>query len=265
MIAKRSYWVRIPSPSRPRTFRREMEETPPAVLSRHRARSVKRLTRFVKKSPPPEDKIKKGRYCMPASFESGGRDIAWPGFGSEVRECRRADPSSYLEARMEVTRRLRLRVAGVKRLAARSCGSLYPLAGVILGSMLIASCCLGFSQTAPSSLASSDTTREGVVVTELENGSSIEISKGAVLTIRLETVPGTGYDWKLVRSDTAKLRLVREDLQIAGRSKPGSAAHKIFRFMSEQSGPSTVELHYVRPWEQDASPKKTYRIEVYAK
>ncbi len=163
---------------------------------------------------------------------------------------------------MAVTRRL-LRVAWVKRLAARAGGSLYPSPGVILGSMLIAAGCLG-SQTAPRSLASTDTTREDVIVTELENGSSIKISKGAVLTIRLETVPGTGYDWKLVRSDTVKLRLLREDLEIAGRSKPGSAAHKIFRFMSEQSGASTVELHYVRPWEQDVSPKKTYRIEVYA-
>jgi inhibitor of cysteine peptidase len=131
--------------------------------------------------------------------------------------------------------------------------------------MQIAAGCLGFSQTVPSTLASSDTPREGVVVTERENESSIEISKGAALTIRLEAVPGTGYDWKLVRSDTAKLRLVRKDLEIAGRSKPGSAAHKIFLFMCEQSGPSTVELHYVRPWEQDVSPKKTYKIEVYAK
>jgi inhibitor of cysteine peptidase len=124
---------------------------------------------------------------------------------------------------------------------------------LIVASMLIGAGCLGFSQTAD------------VVVTELENGGSISISKGTVLTIRLETVPGTGFDWKLVRSDPAKLRFVREDLEIADRSKPGSAAHKIFRFMPEQSGPSTVELHYVRPWEQDVAPKKTYRIKVYAK
>jgi predicted secreted protein len=134
----------------------------------------------------------------------------------------------------------------------------------MLGSMLVAAACLG-SQTARSSLASNDTARENVVVTELENGSSIEISKGAVLTIRLETVPGTGYAWTLVRSDTTRLRLLREDLEIAGGSKPGSAAHKIFQFVSEQSGPSTVELHYVRGWEQDVSPKKKYRIGVYAK
>ena len=136
---------------------------------------------------------------------------------------------------------------------------------VSLRSMFIAVACLGFSQTALGGSAISDTIIEDIVVTERESGGSIEISKGAILTIRLETVPGTGYDWKLVSSDTAKLRLIREDLELAPKSMPGSAAYKIFQFMSERSGLSTVELHYVRPWERDVPPKKTYKIEVHAR
>jgi predicted secreted protein len=106
---------------------------------------------------------------------------------------------------------------------------------------------------------------DGLLVTESGNGRSIEIARGAILTVRLETVPGTGYDWILMDGDRATLRLIGEELDIARHSTPGSAAHKVFRFVAETSGPSTITLHYVRRWEKSTAPKKTFTVQVITK
>jgi inhibitor of cysteine peptidase len=104
-----------------------------------------------------------------------------------------------------------------------------------------------------------------IVVTERDNGGVIQVSKGTVVTIRLRTVPGAGYDWTLVESDGASLRLLGAELEMAARSIPGSPAYKVFRFIPDRSGPSTIVLHYVRPWEKGVPPRNTYRLQVDVK
>ena len=143
-------------------------------------------------------------------------------------------------------------------------GSLMSFSGIvgILGSTVITAASFSLFQTTSTALANSNTDERGIVVTERENGSRIQISRGAVLTIRLETIPGTGYGWKLMKSETLKLKLIGEELEIAGKSMPGTPAHSVFQFLSEQPGKSTIELQYVRAWEKDVSPRKTYKIEV---
>jgi inhibitor of cysteine peptidase len=137
--------------------------------------------------------------------------------------------------------------------------------GVLLGLTVVVAAAPGLSCAAGSGGASRGADAERVVVTEKENGSAIRMARGAVLTIRLEAVPGAGYDWKLVRSDPSRLRLLREELEIAPRSMPGSPAHKTFEFLAEGVGPSTVELQYTRPWETQVPPRKTYRLDVEVK
>ena len=66
------------------------------------------------------------------------------------------------------------------------------------------------------------TSQGGIFITESENHSDTQIPSGAVLTISLETSPGTGYGWVLVENDADKLRVIGEELEIAPMSMPGS-------------------------------------------
>jgi predicted secreted protein len=100
------------------------------------------------------------------------------------------------------------------------------------------------------------------VVTELENDRSVAIARRSVLSVRLETSPGTGYSWLLVRSDPRKLPLIGEALESAERSLPGGTTHKVFRFRANRSGTVALEFHYVRRWEKGGIPKNRYRVEV---
>jgi inhibitor of cysteine peptidase len=101
-----------------------------------------------------------------------------------------------------------------------------------------------------------------VTVTEKDNDSTVTIAKGDTLVIRLEAQLGTGYGWQVVKNDTARLKSLGEPLVEPGQGLAGGVEHQVFRFGVLKSGSGTVELHYMRPWEKDVPPTKTYRITV---
>lgn len=101
-----------------------------------------------------------------------------------------------------------------------------------------------------------------VTVNEADDGKEVTPSSSDILEIRLVSVPGTGYGWKLAGPPPEILRLEEERLDVGGSSAPGVPATAVLRLTAVSSGAGTVRLAYVRSWEKGVPPKKTYTLPV---
>ncbi len=104
--------------------------------------------------------------------------------------------------------------------------------------------------------------QDTVVVTDADSGKRIGTARGNILIVRLEGQPGTGYGWQIVRNDTIKLKPLGEPVLEAGQGLAGGVEHQLFSFKAQRAGTIVLELQYVRPWEKDVPPAKTYQIKV---
>ncbi|HEY7543787.1 MAG TPA: protease inhibitor I42 family protein [Blastocatellia bacterium] len=119
--------------------------------------------------------------------------------------------------------------------------------------------CLSLSAQCSTSLSAKDT----VTVTDKDNGKKISLAKGNMLIVRLEARPGTGYGWQVAKNEADKLKPEGEPtLEPPDKEVMDGIEHQVFRFKAISEGTITLELHYVRPWEKEAPPEKTYSIEV---
>jgi inhibitor of cysteine peptidase len=100
-----------------------------------------------------------------------------------------------------------------------------------------------------------------VVVTELQNGTTVELSRGQRLVVRLATRSGTGFSWAPVAPANGVLRLAKSETR-RGPSMPGAPAAQIFTFVPVGPGTADVEFNYRRPWLKDQPPARSYKLRV---
>lgn len=101
-----------------------------------------------------------------------------------------------------------------------------------------------------------------LTLTEADNGRSIDLPQGRTLAIKLEANPSTGYTWEVAELNPPILRQ-----EGAVEFKPnstliGAPGTMTFRFKAINTGNTTLELIYHRPWEQDVAPLKTFTLQV---
>jgi predicted secreted protein len=101
-----------------------------------------------------------------------------------------------------------------------------------------------------------------VTASDSDDGKEVTLSSSQTLEIRLVSVPGTGYGWKLAGPPPEILRLQEERLDVGGSSAPGAPATAVLRFVPLRTGSGTIQLVYVRSWEKGVPPKKTYTLRV---
>lgn len=98
-----------------------------------------------------------------------------------------------------------------------------------------------------------------------QQNSTVDLTVGQELVVRLDANPTTGYRWVLVNGATGVLTQVAE-LNYAPRSLSaplvGSGGVTTARFRAATPGKQTLELAYRRPWERDAPAAKTFRVDV---
>jgi len=100
-----------------------------------------------------------------------------------------------------------------------------------------------------------------VIVAEPQNGTTVELSRGQRLVVRLATRSGTGYSWAPAAATTGVLRLAKSETR-RGPSMPGAPAAQIFTFVPLGPGTADVEFHYQRPWLKNQPPARTYKLRV---
>lgn len=115
-------------------------------------------------------------------------------------------------------------------------------------------------------VSTSTSATEPMIATEAQNGKTIVIDKGDSLVISLESNPSTGYRWQVGKNDDAILKLIGEPAFHPGAHHLiGEPGHLIFKFKAISTGSDAIELGYVRPWEKDAAPAKSFGVIVTVK
>jgi predicted secreted protein len=106
-----------------------------------------------------------------------------------------------------------------------------------------------------------------ITVTDKDNGNTFELRTGDILTLKLESIPGTGYSWYIERNDSKLMELMGEHTHEVpkGTTVVGGMEYEIFRLRALASGTNDLELGYKRIWEKGKKPLKTFLIRVRVK
>ena len=103
------------------------------------------------------------------------------------------------------------------------------------------------------------------ILTEKNNGDSLNLKINDTVEIRLESNPTTGYSWIL--SDNVDNTVVsitspefiqsKEDKEIVG-----AGGYEIFTIKAISKGETSIILNYERPWEEEVEPLETFEITI---
>jgi inhibitor of cysteine peptidase len=92
-----------------------------------------------------------------------------------------------------------------------------------------------------------------VVVTKADAGRTIALTRGAILGVRLDGNPTTGFRWRQAAMEGDALSTVGEPQYAARRPDDilGAGGSFVFRYRGDRPGKSTIRFVYARPWEVD--------------
>jgi inhibitor of cysteine peptidase len=93
-------------------------------------------------------------------------------------------------------------------------------------------------------------------------GEQITVGEGGEFTIELSSNPSTGYKWVLTKPPGEQVQLVDDDYLSKGSGQPGSGGIQRFVFRGAAKGSTTLEMGYIRPWEQGVAPTQTAEFPV---
>lgn len=106
-----------------------------------------------------------------------------------------------------------------------------------------------------------DMSRRTLTLGEPDNGSTIFLTQGERVIVRLPSNPTTGYGWSVARNATAVLRPAGDArFEASGNARPGAGGYQIFEFRVAAAGASSLALVYGRPFEKEQPPARTWGI-----
>jgi len=101
-----------------------------------------------------------------------------------------------------------------------------------------------------------------VTLTQKDNATSVTLSAGDHIVVRLPVTEGTGYTWQL-KDEREILPLEGEpELEHSSETKPGQTGTQVFRFVAKDKGDAPLAFRLIRPWEKEVRPLKTYTVKV---
>lgn len=107
-----------------------------------------------------------------------------------------------------------------------------------------------------------------VKMVDSDNGGQVELKKGELLTVTLESNPSTGYAWEVSQTDEAIL-MQKGKVEFLQVTQPeglvGAGGTETFRFEAVGVGQVSLTLIYHRSWEENVEPIQTYTLEVVVK
>ena len=109
-------------------------------------------------------------------------------------------------------------------------------------------------------------TDNGMNLSEADNGRTIKLTTGQVVTITLDANPTTGYTWEVVEAPSGQVMHQVGKIEFESESEAiGAGGVQIITFEVVNAGQTSLSLVYHRPWETDVEPLKTFAIHVVAR
>lgn len=106
-----------------------------------------------------------------------------------------------------------------------------------------------------------DVPRRALTLGEPDDGSTIFLTQGERLVVRLPSNPATGYAWSVARNSAAVLQPAGDPrFEPSQNAKPGTGGYQVFEFRVVAGGASSLALVYRRPFEKDQPPNRTWGI-----
>lgn len=99
-----------------------------------------------------------------------------------------------------------------------------------------------------------------IELAEKDNGAVIKVQPGDQIKITLPGNPTTGYIWKLAAIRVDVLEPGLEPEYVRDSTLPGAGGMFTFRFTARSQGHTKVILAYLRTWEKDMPPVKTFEL-----
>lgn len=97
-------------------------------------------------------------------------------------------------------------------------------------------------------------------LTEEDSGKEITLGLNEKLKVVLDENPTTGYTWQW-KGETRVMSLLRSRSLGGGSERIGGARRRDFLFVSRGRGSISLQLLYLRPWEE-GKPARDFSVRV---
>lgn len=105
-----------------------------------------------------------------------------------------------------------------------------------------------------------------VSVNESSSGQQVEVARGSIITVTLDSNQTTGFCWELKQiGDTNIIEKIDNTYKAPNTDLIGAGGQEIWTFKALKAGETTLSMEYNRPWEGGEKGVKTFSLTVLVK
>lgn len=98
-----------------------------------------------------------------------------------------------------------------------------------------------------------------------DSDRTVHCKPGGVVQITLDSNVTTGYSWKLVPLEARAVEQTSQEYIAPKTPAAGAGGKEIWKFTARAAGQAVIRLQYVRPWETNVPPARTFQVTVIVK
>jgi inhibitor of cysteine peptidase len=102
-----------------------------------------------------------------------------------------------------------------------------------------------------------------VVISQADQGNTIEVQQGDLIVIQIDENPTTGYRWELGAYGQPVVEFADSDYQSPTGAGMGGGGTRTFRFRAATEGRSTIQLKLRRSWEPEDVILETFDVNIW--
>ena len=97
-----------------------------------------------------------------------------------------------------------------------------------------------------------------LILTEQDDGRTLDVTVGTYVTISLYENPTTGYRWSVCGFGSTSLTLESDDYALPSASAIGGGGIRSFRFLAQAPATTKIDLKNKREWESEMLAVDTF-------
>ena len=102
-------------------------------------------------------------------------------------------------------------------------------------------------------------------LTDADNKKTVQVPAGTPFDIAIKGNATTGFQWKIDKIEGDGVQQTGKVDYVPNKHAPGMIGYGgtfIFHFNTMKTGQTKIRLVYVRPWEKDKPPEKTFKVTI---